>query len=330
MINVSIIGLGYWGPNYLRIFNELPQSKVRYCCDLDTNNLNKMKKENPNVKITQDYKKVAQDSYTDAIIIATPLNTHYTITKCCLEHKKHMLVEKPFTSNYLEGKKLIKLAEKNSLVLMVGHVYKYNPGIKKLKELMESGKLGDVYYIREERIGLGPIRKYASALWDLATHDISIALYLTDSFPTEIAAQGESYLQKNIEDLVFLTLKFPKNIMCTIYATWIAPEKIRKITIVGSKAMAIFDDINKQKMIQVYERELDAKLINSTPKYSDHQNIINIGKIYIPEVDKSEPLKNQAQHFLECILEHKQPITSGEDGINVVKVLNLAEKSLKD
>jgi len=330
MINVSIIGLGYWGPNYLRIFNELPQSKVRYCCDLDTNNLNKIKKEYPNVKITQDYNKVAQDSFTDAIVIATPLNTHYTITKCCLEHKKHMLVEKPFTSNYLEGKKLIKLAEKNSLVLMVGHVYKYNPGIKKLKELMESGKLGDVYYIREERIGLGPIRKYASALWDLATHDISIALYLTDSFPTEIVARGEFYLQKNVEDLVFLTLKFPKNIMCTIYATWIAPEKIRKITIVGSKAMAIFDDTNKQKMIQVYERELDAKLINSTPKYSDHQNIINMGKVYIPEVDKSEPLKNQAQHFLECILEHKQPITSGEDGINVVKVLNLAEKSLKD
>lgn len=330
MINVSIIGLGYWGPNYLRIFNELPQSKVRYCCDLDTTNLNKIKKEYPNVKITQDYKKVAQDSYTDAIVIATPLDTHYTIAKCCLEHKKHILVEKPFTSNYLEGKKLIKLTEKNSLVLMVGHVYKYNAGIKKLKELMESGKLGDVYYIREERIGLGPIRKYASALWDLATHDISIALYLTDSFPTEIVAQGEFYLQKNIEDLVFLTLKFPKNIMCTIYATWIAPEKIRKITIVGSKAMAIFDDTNKQKMIQVYERELDAKLINSTPKYSDHQNIINIGKVYIPEVEKSEPLKNQAQHFLECILEHKQPITGGEDGINVVKVLNLAEKSLKD
>jgi len=330
MLNVSIIGLGYWGPNYLRIFNELPQSKVRYCCDLDSNNLIKIKKEYPNVKTTQDYEKVAKDSNTDAVIIATPLNTHYTIAKCCLEHKKHVLAEKPFTSTYLEGKKLIKLAEKNSLVLMVGHVYKYNPGIKKLKELMESGKLGNVYYIREERIGLGPIRKYASALWDLATHDISIALYLTNSFPTEIVAQGEFYLQKNIEDLVFLTLKFPKNIMCTIYATWIAPEKIRKITIVGSKAMAIFDDTNKQKMIQVYERELDSKLINSTPKYSDHQNIINIGKVYIPEVERSEPLKNQAQHFLECILEQKKPITSGEDGISVVKVLNLAEKSLKD
>lgn len=330
MVSVGVIGCGYWGPNYVRIFNELKGSKVSYCSDLEEENLSKVKHLYPAIKTTKDYKNVARDGNTDSIVVTTPLNTHYKIAKYCLENGKHVLIEKPFTSSTKEGAELKKIAEKNDLVLMVGHVYEYNPGIRKLKEIMASGKLGSIYYLSAERVGLGPIRKYASALWDLATHDISVALYLLGESPRKISAEGESYIQKGVADLVFLTLKFPKGVLCNIHASWIAPEKIRKINVVGSKGMAVFDDVNKSEMLKIYEREIDVSLLNSTPKYTDHQTIVRVGNVYTPKVDQSEPLKNQCEHFLECITNHQKPLTDARDGMNVVRVLEAAEKSLME
>jgi predicted dehydrogenase len=328
MASVGVIGCGYWGPNYVRIFNELSGSSVSYCSDLEQKNLSKIKNLYPAIKTTKDYKVVAEDKNTDSIVVTTPLNTHYKIAKHCLESGKHVLIEKPFTSRSDEGAELMKIAKKNGLVLMVGHVYEHHPGVRKLKEIIDGGKLGSIYYMSAERVGLGPIRKYASALWDLATHDISIALYLLGSSPTRVIADGESYIQKDVADLVFLTLKFPNSVLCNIHASWIAPEKIRKITVVGSKGMAVFDDVNKSEMLKIYEREIDISLLNSTPEYTDHQSIVRIGNVYAPEVEKSEPLKNQCVHFLECIAKKKKPLTDAQDGINVVKVLESAEKSL--
>lgn len=327
-INVSIIGLGYWGPNYLRIFNKLKKGKIRYCCDLDKTNLNKLKDLYSITKITTDYKEVAEDSITDAVVISTPLNMHYEIAKYCLERGKHVLIEKPFVPTFRQGKELMKIAEKNDLIIMVGHVYKYHPGIKRLKEIMKE-KLGTIYYISAVRVGLGPIRKHASVLWDLTIHDISIATYLLDSLPIEIIATGESHIQKKIEDVIFLTLSFPNHILYNIHASWIAPEKIRKITVVGSEGMAVFDDVNKTEMLKVYERKVDKRLLDSTPEYSDHQSIVRFGDIYIPSIDQSEPLENQALHYLECILKNKRPLTDAHDGLNIVKLLEAAEKSLK-
>lgn len=328
MINVSIIGLGYWGPNYLRIFNKLKKSKIRCCCDLDERNLNKIKGLYSVVKTTKDYRKVAEDSNTDAVVIITPLNTHYEIAKYCLEKGKHVLIEKPFTSTFKQGKELMKIAENNDLILMVGHVYKYHPGIRRLKEIMKE-KLGVIYYISAVRVGLGPIRKHANVLWDLATHDISIATYLLDSLPIEVIASGESHIQKDIEDVIFLTLTFPKDVLYNIHASWIAPEKIRKTTVVGSNGMAVLDDVNKAEMLKIYERKVDKRLLDSTPEYSDHQSIVRFGNIYIPNIEQSEPLENQAFHFLDCILKKKRPFTDAQDGVNVVKILEAAEKSLK-
>lgn len=326
MISIGVIGCGYWGPNYVRIFNELKNSKMEYCCDLYEENLNKIKKLYPEMKITKDYKELVGN--VDAVVVTTPLNTHYEIGKYCLENGKHVLMEKPFTSTSEQGKKLMEIAAKNGLTLMVGHVFEYNLGVRKLKEIMQS-KLGDIYYIRGERIGLGPIRKHANALWDLATHDISMALYLLDEFPEKVSAGGESYIQDGVEDLIFLTLKFPSGIIYNIHASWIAPEKIRKTTVVGSKGMAVFDDVNKSEMLKVYEREINKKLLDSTPEYSDHQTIVTIGDVHIPKIEQSEPLKHQAEHFLECVSENKKPLTDAQDGINVVRVLESAEKSLK-
>lgn len=330
MVNISVIGYGYWGPNYVRIFNELKASKISHCCDLNEENLAKVKRLYPTIKTTKDYREIAKDPSIDSVVVTTPLNTHYEIAKYCLENGKHVLIEKPFTSSSKEAEELMKIAEKNDLVLMAGHVYEYHPGIRKLKEIIENGNLGSIYYMSAERVGLGPIRKYASALWDLATHDISIALYLLGELPEKVTAEGESYIQEGVPDLVFLTLKFPNGVLCNIHASWIAPEKIRKITLVGSRSMAVFDDVEKSKMLRIYEREIDKSLLDSTPKYTDHQSIVRVGNIHIPKVEQSEPLKNQCKHFLECITENKKPLTSASDGLNVVRILEAAEKSLRE
>jgi predicted dehydrogenase len=329
-INIALVGLGYWGPNYLRILNEIYEVQIRYCCDLNVDKLEKIKQMYPSIDVTDDYRKIANDREVEGVIIATPLNTHYNIAKSFLKGGKHVLVEKPFTKTYVEGKDLIEIAQRMGLVLMVGHVYEFNSGIIALKEIIKKGDLGKIYYIKAERLGLGPIRKHASALWDLATHDISIVLYLLEDFPVEVYTNGGAYIQKDIEDFVNLNLKFRNNINCNINATWFAPEKVRKLIVVGSKAMVVFDDINKAEMLKIYKREVNGNLLNTTPTYYDHQNIITMGDIYIPNIKQSEPLKNQVLHFLDCIINSKKPVTDGQDGINVIKVLELAQKSIKD
>lgn len=326
MINIGIVGIGYWGPNYIRTLNELKENIV-CCCDLDTENLDKMKNLYSDINITTNYLEMVNDPKIDAVVIATPLNTHFNITKDFLINGKHVLVEKPFTATTTEAMELTKIAKKKNVILMVGHTYIYNPGVKKLKEIMVN-KLGKLYYIRAERLGLGPIRKNANALWDLCTHDISIATFLLDAMPESVSADGACYIQKDIEDMVFLTLKFANNMLYNIYASWIAPEKIRKTTVVGSDAMVIFDDVNKAEMIKMYDRKINKTLLDSTPEYSDHQSIVSFGDIYIPNIEQSEPLKNQLKHFLDCISHNKEPITNGCDGLKIVKILEAAERSL--
>jgi predicted dehydrogenase len=329
MTNIAIIGCGYWGPNYVRIFNELEGGEVKYCCDLEENNLLKVKKLYHNLALIKDYKVIAKDDSVDAVIITTPLKTHYEIAKLFLERDKHVLVEKPFTSDSKQAEELGKIAQKNHLVLMVGHVYEYNPAVQKLREMIHKKELGSLYYCSAERVGLGPIRKQANALWDLATHDISIALYLLGEYPQKVTAVGEYYLQENIKDLVFINLTFPSRVIYNIYASWIAPEKIRKTTVVGSKGMAVFNDVDKSESLKIYERKFDKNLLDSTPEYSDHQLIVSIGDIHIPKIEQTEPLKSQARHFLQCILDKKKPLSDAEDGLRVVKVLEAAERSLK-
>lgn len=329
MVNIAIIGCGYWGPNYVRIFNELEEGKVKCCCDLEENNLLKVKKLYHNLHMVKDYKKVAEDPDINAAIITTPLKTHYEIAKLFLKNKKHVLVEKPFTADSSQAEELKKIAKKNNVVLMVGHVYEFNPAVQRLREMIQKKELGSVYYCNAERVGLGPIRKHANVLWDLATHDISIALYLLGEYPQKVTAVGEYYLQKDIKDFVFVSLTFPSRFVYNIYVSWIAPEKIRKTTIVGSKCMVVFDDVNKSESLKIYERKFDTDLLGSTPEYSDHQLIVSIGDVRIPKLDQGEPLKIQSRHFLDCIISGKKPMSDAEDGLRVVKVLEAAERSLK-
>ncbi|MDD5255294.1 MAG: Gfo/Idh/MocA family oxidoreductase, partial [Candidatus Omnitrophica bacterium] len=264
---IGIIGCGYWGPNYVRILNELPEAQVRCCCDLEERNLLKIRELYQGLELIKDYKALARDPGLDAVVITTPLKTHFEIAKLFLECGKHVLVEKPFTSTSREAEKLAAIARKKDLTLMVGHVYEYNAAVQKLKEMIDKKELGSLYCCSAERVGLGPIRKQANALWDLATHDISIALYLLGQYPLKVTAVGEHYLQSGINDLVFISLTFPSRVIYNIYVSWIAPEKVRKTTLVGSKAMAVFNDVEKTESLKVYERKFDRDLLDSTPEY---------------------------------------------------------------
>lgn len=329
MIRIAVIGCGYWGPNYIRIFNELGEARIICCCDLEEKNLLKIKKNYPKIRVETDYHKVARDINIDAVIITTPLNTHYALAKLCLENGKHILVEKPFTSNSQEAQDLIRIANKNKRILMVGHVYEYNPGIIKLKEIIKKGSLGNIYYAYAERLGLGPIRKHANALWDLAVHDISVAFYLLGETPQEVIAVGEYYIQKGIKDIVFVSLKFPSRLIYNFYTSWIAPEKIRRTSVVGSKGMAVFDDVNKSEILKIYKRTINSGLLDSTPAYHDHQLVVSVGDVHVPKVEQSEPLKNQARHFLKCVSKDRRPLSGAEDGLRVVRILEAAERSLR-
>lgn len=327
-LNIAIVGLGYWGPNYARIISELPEGKLLWCADLNEDNLKKIKERYPGVKTTTEFGKIIDDPSVDAVLVVTPVQSHYEIARRFLENGKHVLVEKPFTKTVEQAEALINHANAKNLTLMIGHVYLFNPAVRKLKELIVAGQLGDVYYLKADRVGLGPIRKQASALWDLATHDVSIALHLIETEPEGVSAQGGAYLQDGVEDFVNLTLRFPNKVFASIFASWYAPEKVRKMIVVGSKGMAVLDDVNKKAMLKLYRRKVDTSLLDVTPEYQDHQNIVWIGNTETVAVENTEPLKDQVRHFIDCVVNKKTPLTDGWSGQRVVKVLRCAEDIL--
>ena len=329
MKRIALIGYGYWGPNYLRICREIPECEIVCVCDISEENRKKAERFIEKDLITDDYKKIAEDASIDAVIVSTPLPTHFEIAKYCIEHGKHVLVEKPFTQTHEEALDLLALGTKHQRYVKAGHIYEHNPAVCYVKKMIENGELGKIYYMHAERIGLGPIRKHASALWDLATHDISIALLFANDLPQMVTLVQGEYIQSSVGDIAFVHLTFPTGINCSIHATWIAPEKIRKFTIVGSKAMVVIDDVNKAEPVKIYKRDIDMGQLDSTPEYSDHQNVVRIGDIFIPNIVQYEPLKRQVQTFLTNA-EHYRPGSQDGHAADVIKVLATAEKSLRE
>jgi len=327
----GIIGIGYWGQNYIRILKELGNTELKWCADLDDNNLKKIKLHYPDIKTTKNYKDILKDDSVKAVVIVTPANTHHKVIKDCLDSDKNVLVEKPFVTDIEAGEKLVELARNKELKLMVGHVYIFHPAIKKINELINKNKLGNVYYIKSDRIGLGPIRKSGSALWDLAVHDIYIITHLLGKKPENIFAYGGDYLQKGVEDFVSVNLKFKNKVFASINASWFAPEKIRRMTIVGSKGMVVFDDTDKQSPLKFFVREINTNPLNVTPEYHDHQNILTIGEMYKIPIAMKEPLKEQVLHFVDCITKNSKlsADVDGRSGQEIVKMLKYAEMKLK-
>lgn len=333
MVNVGIIGMGYWGPNLLRNFYQLSGVKVGECCDLRREKLEYVKNSYPTVRVSEDYLYMLNNPEVDAIVVATPPLTHYRIAKQALLHNKHVLVEKPLVLESKKAQELINIAEKKGKVLMVGHTFEYNTAVRKIKEYLKSGTVGDIYYIYAQRLNLGRVRQDVNVMWNLAPHDISIVLYWLEEEPLQVSARGITRLQKGLEDVVFMNLDFSDDKSVHIHLSWLDPNKVRRITIVGSKKMIVYDDTSPDAKVQIFDKGITRQTLNNNlGKYDDFgkfQLIKRAGDVLIPQINFVEPLSIECSHFIECIQDGKKPLSDGEDGLRVIKVLEAAEKSLK-
>lgn len=326
MIEIAIAGVGGWGKNLARNYFQNPHCRLKTICDLDEKKLRQMQAQFPGTVVTTCFDDLLEDPDLQGIVIATTAPSHFPLCKAALLAGKDVYVEKPFTLAVEEAEELIRLSEEKDRVLMVGHLLEYHPVVNKLKQMIISGELGDIYYIYNQRVNLGTIRADENALWNFAPHDISSILYLLGQAPTDVSARGQCYLQEGVEDVVFLTLNFGGKYMAHVHVSWLDPHKIRKMTIVGSKKMAVFDDVEGTEKLRIYDKGATAN-----PDYNSFAEYITLrfGDITIPHLKISEPLQLECAHFLECVRDRKKPVSDGWDGLRVIKVLDAAQRSLQ-
>ena len=327
-VRVGVVGLGYWGPNLARNFDRLPGAELAYCCDLDEANLAKARSLYPDAVVTDDYARLLGDESLDAVVVATSVPTHYALGKMALEAGKHTFIEKPIALKATDAADLLATAESRGLKLMVGHLLEYHPAVAKMKELIDSGELGKVYYAYANRLNLGKVRTDENALWSFGPHDISVLNYLTGDEPVEVSARGECYLQDDVEDVVFGYIKYRSGIVGHLHVSWLDPHKSRKITVVGEKKMVVFDDMESERKITVY----DKGATTTRTKFETYGEFVTLhfGDIHIPKIGNDEPLRLETQHFVDCIVRDEQPRSDGRDALNVVKVLDAMEVSLRE
>jgi predicted dehydrogenase len=334
-INILQIGYGYWGPNLTRNLANLPDVRIAALGEIGRKNIDRFRTNFPGSDVYEDYREGLNRDDIHAVVVATPAAQHFEMTRNALEHGKHVLVEKPLALSSEEGKKLVDIAHSNNCVLMVGHTFLYNSAVRKIKEYIDSGELGKIYYIYSHRLNLGKIRQDINALWNFAPHDISIILYLLENrLPQSVTARGYSYIQNNIEDVAFMTMEFENSVCAHIHVSWIDPNKVRKMTIVGSKKMIVYDDVSIDAKIKVFDKGVDKKYENNSLKefenYGEFQLLLRAGDVSVPRFDFVEPLKEECKHFVECIRNGKSPLTSGDHGVQVIKILENAERSIKN
>lgn len=322
-VRIGLIGYGYWGPNLARNFHSLPNAHLAAIADQDSKRLDEPARlYNP--RTYTDASELLRDPTIDAVAISTPARTHFDLAHAALESGKHVLVEKPLAMSSAEARELITLSERRRRVLMVGHTFEYNPAVWKIRELIATRELGDVYYVYSNRVNLGRVQRDINALWSIAPHDISILLYILGMMPDEVSALGGTYLSDNIDDVVFVTLSFPNKILAHIHVSWLDPSKVRQMTVVGSRKMVVYDDVDPEARLRIY----DKGVYRHGADYGEYQLKIHSGDISIPRIDMSEPLHNECAHFVECVLENVTPRTDGENGLRVIRVLEAAQESL--
>ena len=326
MIEVAVVGVGGWGKNLARNYSQIAHAKLRYICDLDQKKLDQMKPQYPETRFTRDLDEVLQDPHVHAVVIATTGPSHFPLGKRALEAGKDVYIEKPFTLEIGHAEELIALAEKNRRILMVGHLLEYHPVVTRLKEMISREELGRLYYIYSQRVNLGTVRTDENALWNFAPHDISVIMFLLGAAPTDVAARGQSYLQKDVEDVVFLTMNFGGRAMAHVHVSWLDPHKIRKLTLVGDRKMAVFDDLEANEKLRVYDK--GAQLNQDYNTFAEYVGL-RFGDITMPYIKVGEPLQIECRHFLECVRTRRTPVSDGQDGLRVVKVLDAAQRSLK-
>ena len=326
MPSIAVVGVGGWGKNLARNYYQIPEAELRYICDLDQDKLDQFSLQFPGTRTTRSFDELLQDESLQVVAIATTGPTHYALCKSALEAGKDVYVEKPFVLNVPEAEELTELAERLDRVLMVGHLLEYHPVVTHLKEMITAGELGDIHYIYSQRLNLGTVREDENAMWNFAPHDISSILFLLGQLPTDVSARGQCYLQPDIEDVVFLTMNFADRAMAHIHVSWLDPHKTRKITIVGSKQMAVFDDLEANEKLRIYDK--GAEINTDYDSFAEYVGL-RFGDIRVPHIKVGEPLRIECNHFLECVKERRQPVSDGADGLRVVKVLDAAQRSLK-
>jgi predicted dehydrogenase len=319
------VGAGYWGPKLIRNFHDLSNATVSTVCDLQKERLEHIHRLYPDTGVTQDFQELLA-SDADAVVIATPVASHFPLARAALLAGKHVLIEKPLTAHASEAEELVQIAKEQKRVLMVGHTYEYNPAVLMLKEMISSGKLGQIYYINTTRVNLGIFQRDINVLWDLAPHDLSILLFILGRDPINVSARGAAYVQPGIHDVAYMTVNFPDQVMAGIQVSWLDPCKIRRLTVVGSKQMVVYDDIEPDEKIKIYDKGVDS------PPYSDTFEQFKLsyryGQVTSPRVPTDEPLHVECAHFVECIREGKTPRSSGEVGLKIVRILEKAQVSL--
>lgn len=330
-VSVAVVGYGYWGPNLLRNFAQLSETcDLVLCCDQNPERLAKAKRLYPDLQTSTSFQEVLDRKDIDAVAIATPARTHAKLVREALQHDKHVMVEKPLAMTTAESVELTELAEQRNRTLMVGHTFLYNPALLKVKELCTPDYLGDLFYLYSHRVNLGIVQSDINALWSIAPHDVSIALYLVGDLPVQVTAQGASYLSAGIEDVVFLTMTFPNGVVGHIHVSWIDPSKTRKLTVVGSKKMITYDDLADEGKVKVYDKAVSKVKGQDNPSYGEFHYRLHSGDILAPRVQMSEPLANECGHFIDCVLNGCAPVTDGHNGVEVVSVLEAAQRSLEN
>ncbi len=327
MIRVGIIGYGYWGPNLVRNFNAADGSQVDIVCDVNQQCLKKVRNLYPGLRVTADSDELIKDPHVDVIAIATPVFTHYELAKKVLEAGKNVFVEKPFTYTSAEAGELIELAEKKNLKIMVGHTFLYTGAVRKIKQLIDDHVLGDIYYYDSMRVNLGLFQHDINVLWDLAPHDISIMQYIISEKPVAVIATGAEHFERNLEDVAYLTIYFTNNIIAHINVNWLSPVKVRTTLIGGQKKMVVWNDLEPDEKIKIYDRGVEVKT-----KDGKYNLLVSYrsGDMWIPKVEQTEALKVMVENFLSYINNSGKIVNDGHAGLRVVRLLEASTESLKN
>lgn len=325
-LRLAIVGYGYWGPQLLRNFQSLPDSRVVYCCDASATRREEAETRHPGLRTCADYAEVLADPDVDGVIVATPIQTHYAFARKALERDKHVLVEKPLAASVAEAESLTELAEKRGLCLMVDHTFIYTGAVRKMKEIVARGDLGDLYYLDSVRINLGLVQRDVNVLWDLAPHDLAIMDHLVTEPPASVCANGACSLGNGIENVAYLTLYFNSGLIAHFHNNWLAPVKVRTMLVGGSQRMILYDDMEPSEKIKVYDRGVD---LQSPEGVRDALINYRLGDMWAPRLDQAEALRAMAAEFLQAIRNVRAPLTDGQSGLRVVRILEAAEMSIK-
>ncbi len=326
-VKVGVVGCGYWGPNLVRNFRALPDCNLKAMCDISEERLKHLTTLYPDVKGETSFDHMLNGTGVDAVVVATSVKLHHQMAKAALLAGKHTLIEKPMASSSEQCAELVEIARRNGLVLMVGHTFLYSPAVRMIKQIVERGDLGHIRYICARRLNLGLFQKDINVAWDLAPHDISIVLHLLEETPISVNCRGSAHVTPGVEDVTSMSLTFPKDRSAIIHSSWLDPRKVREMTIVGSKRMIVYDDVAQQEKIRIFDARVERPPHYDT--FAEFHYAYHYGDTYAPYVKQEEPLKAECQHFLDCILQGKAPLTDGSQGLELVKILEASSESLR-